>query len=289
MGNHQHIENSGNSLKERVLKVSAAFSVPAGITRIEAWQTLERRIADVVPHGNEISFDFTFYLKIAASLLFMALAAFTVYNFQQVELLTAKGEHQIITLPDHSTVMLNAGSALQYNALLFAFTRKVNFNGEAFFTIQKGSKFQVVSQHGVVKVLGTQFNVISRKAIYEVACVEGKVRVSNSANTSGVILTAGLQTALSHKNLKEPTLFKSELMAWKNGEFYFENAVLQEVLNTLEIQYDITIHFDGATARSYTGYFTNNNLEESLKLICLPLELEYKILNKKEVKITTKK
>jgi len=282
------MENSSNPLKERVLKVSAAFSVPIGITRTEAWQALQGRIAAVVPSENEIKFDFTFYLKIAASLCVIALAAFSVYNLQHVQLLTAKGEHQLITLPDHSTVMLNAGSALQYNALLFVFTRKVNFTGEAFFTVQKGSRFEVVSQQGVVEVLGTQFNVKSRKAIYEVACAEGKVKVSNTANNSSVILTPGLHTMLFHKNLKQPALFKSEVTAWKNGEFYFENASLQEVLNTLELQYDITIRFDGPATRSYTGYFTNNNLEESLKLVCLPLRLEYEILNNKEVRISTK-
>ncbi len=289
MGNYQDIENRGGTLKDKILKVSAVFSVPSKITTVQAWQTLERRVLTSVPQGNEIKFDFTFYLKIAASLCILALAAFTIYNFQHIELLTAKGEHQLITLPDHSTVMLNAGSSLQYNALLFAFTRKVNINGEGFFTIKKGSKFQVTSQHGVVEVLGTQFNILSRKAIYQVACTEGKVRVSNSDNISNVILTAGLQTALSNKNLNQPSPVKSDVTAWKQGEFYFENTSLEEVLNTLELQYNITIHINGSTARSYTGYFTNNNLEESLKLVCLPLELNYEILNNNEVKISTQK
>ena len=289
MGNQQHIENSDHTLKNKILKVSAAFLIPASITRDEAWQTFEKNIALAIPNGKQIKFDLTFYLKIAASLLVIALAAFTLYNFQHVQLITGRGEHQLITLPDHSTVMLNAGSTLKYNALLFAFTRKVNFSGEGFFIVQKGSKFEVISQQGVVDVLGTQFNILSRKATYQVACVEGKVRVNKSDNISTVILTAGLQTASSSKNLTQPSPFKSEVTAWKQGQFYFENARLEEVLNTLELQYNITIDMDGSTVRSYTGYFTNKNLEESLKLVCLPLQLKYEILNNREVKISTQK
>lgn len=286
MGNQKHTYDSqGNSPKERVLLVSSGFSVPSSITRLEAWYAVEKKIAALIPGGKEIKFDFRFYIKIAASICIIALAAYTFYGFQHVHVLTGRGEHQLITLPDHSTVLLNAGSALQYNKFLFAFTRIVYFNGEGFFTVQKGSRFKVVSHPGKVEVLGTQFNLVSRKATYDVACVEGKVKVTNSASTSGVILTAGLNTTLMNKILAQPKIFKSTLTAWKNGEFYFDNSPLNDVLATLELQYNIKVHFDGSADRSYSGYFTNNNLEESLKLVCLPLGLKYEFLNTNEVKL----
>lgn len=241
-----------------------------------------------MPGRKEIRVDFSLYLKIAASLCIIALAALTLYNLQDVNVLTGRGEHQLITLPDQSTVLLNAGSTLQYNTFLFAFTRKLHFTGEGLFSVVKGSRFKVVSPQGAVEVLGTQFNILSRKNTYEVACLEGKVKVTNLTNTSRVILTSGLNTALMNKNLKQPEAFKSEITAWQNGEFYFENSPLSEVLTTLELQYDIKIHFDGPSARSYTGYFTANNLEESLKLVCLPLDLDYEVLNNKEIKISNK-
>jgi transmembrane sensor len=289
MGNHEQIESSGNSLRQRVLRVSATFVVPSGISRIEAWSLLEKKIIAVMPGRKEIKVDFSLYLKIAASLCIIALAALTAYNFQDVHVLTARGEHQLITLPDQSTVLLNAGSTLHYNSFLFAFTRKLHFTGEGFFSVVKGGRFKVISPQGAVEVLGTQFNILSRKNTYEVACLEGKVKVTNLTNTSRVILTSGLNTALLNKKLKQPAAFKSEITAWRNGEFYFENSPLNEVLITLELQYDIRIHFDGPTSRSYTGYFTASNLDEALKLVCLPLDLEYDVLNKKEIKISTKK
>jgi transmembrane sensor len=289
MGNQEQIESIGNPLQERVLRVSATFVVPSGISRIDAWPMFEKKITCIMPGRKEIKVDFSLYLKIAASLFLFALAALTVYNFQDVHVLTGRGEHQFITLPDQSTVLLNAGSTLQYNSLLFAFTRKLRFTGEGFFSVVKGSRFKVVSPHGAVEVLGTQFNVLSRENTYQVACLEGKVKVANLTSTSRVILTAGLSTVLMNTKLKHPEAFKSEITAWRNGEFYFDNSPLNEVLTTLELQYDIRIHSDSLMPRSYTGYFTASNLEEALKLVCLPLDLEYEVLNKKEIKISNKK
>lgn len=289
MGNYKQIENGSNSLRERVLQVSAAFMVPSGISRIDAWPPLEKKITAAVPGRKEIKVDFSLYLKIAASLCIIALAVLTLHNLQEVHVLTGSGEHKLISLPDHSTVLLNAGSTLQYNTFLFAFTRKIHFTGEGIFSIVKGSRFRVFSQHGVVEVLGTKFNVRSRRNAYEVSCLEGKVKVTSLENTSPVILTAGLSTALENKKLKPAIAFKSEIIAWKNGEFYFDNSPLSEVLETLELQYDIRIHFDDSTTRSYSGYFTAMNLDEALKLVCLPLDLEYEVLSQKEVKISNKK
>jgi len=169
--------------------------------------------------------------------------------------------------------------------------RRVYFDGEGFFTVEKGNQFTVISKSGRIKVLGTQFNVMSRGNVYEVACLEGKVKVSNSRNSSEVLLTPGLQTLLSNDEVKQPYLLKAETISWKKGEFYFDNALLSDVLDTLSLQYNITVELDveNSSARRYTGYFTKYNLTESLELICLPLDLEYKIQNSSQVIISSKK
>jgi ferric-dicitrate binding protein FerR (iron transport regulator) len=228
------------------------------------------------------------YLKIAASLLFLVIAAATLYSLQDVSIHTAKGELKTIVLPDHSTVILNAGSFLHYNSIAFYFIRKVRFSGEGFFSVAKGSTFDVASINGSTQVLGTQFTILSREHRYEVSCIEGKVRVRNSDRTSTVILTANLQIRSIGKKFGTSKNFNPELItAWKQGEFYFENASLAEVLNTLELQYNVSISHRVDTARRYTGYFTNHNLEEALKLVCLPLRLNYKILQKDQIQIST--
>jgi transmembrane sensor len=265
--------------------------VPARISRELAWQKIEGRLANAAASGKQISVDLALFLKIAASFLTIALTAYLVYNQHHVDLITNSGERRLITLPDHSTVLLNACSSLHYNTLLFPMLRRVYFEGEGFFTVEKGNRFTVISKSGTVEVLGTQFNVMSRTNAYEVACLDGKVKVSNSRNSSEVLLTPGLQTSLSNDEMKQPYLLQAETISWKNDEFYFDNALLADVINTLSLQYNIKVELnvENLPARHYTGYFTKYNLAESLELICLPLGLEYKIQNSSQVTISSKK
>jgi len=171
---------------------------------------------------------------------------------------------------------------------MFYLVRNVAFHGEGFFTITKGDHFKVKTEVATVEVLGTQFNLMSADDKYEVACTEGKVRIStHQDNNSKVLLIGGQYTSLRNGQFDEPSKVKEEKVSWKNGEFYFENTSLPDVLKTLSVQYDISIHVEIAnpSARHYTGYFTTHNLKEALDLICVPLSLEYKILGPSDVMI----
>jgi len=289
MVNQEQNENSENStLKGRILDVSSQWMIPGKISKATAWQTLERRLDRITTVGKTITLDFRLFLRLAASLSLVALAAYFIFHQYDVEVFTKRGEHRLITLPDHSTVMLNATSSLQYNKLMFYLVRNVSFDGEGFFTITKGDHFKVVTEVATVEVLGTQFNLISTDEKYEVACTEGKVRIStNQKNNSKVLLNAGQYTSLLNGQFDEPSKVKEEKISWKNGEFYFENTSLSEVLKTVSAQYDIRIQIEieNPSARHYTGYFTTHNLKEALDLICVPLSLEYKILGPSDVMI----
>jgi ferric-dicitrate binding protein FerR (iron transport regulator) len=171
---------------------------------------------------------------------------------------------------------------LKYNSFLFSFSRKSTSPVRILLVGRK--RFEVVSQQNGEVLSTIQYTF--REGCLEVACAVEELSY-NLMNVS-VLLTAGLKTSLLNKKLGEPSTFQPTVTAWRNGEFYFDNSSLSQVLTTLELQYDVKIYFDGPTDRSYTGYFTANNLEESLKLVCLPLALEYQILSKKEIKLFSK-
>ena len=288
MVNQEKIGDSENSpLKRRILDVSFQWTIPGKISKSGAWQILEERLNGIATAGKTTTFDFTLLLRIAASLSLIALAAYFLYHQYDVEVFTKRGEHKLVTLPDHSTVMLNAASSLSYNSLMFSLTRNVAFEGEGFFTITKGNRFTAVSKPATIEVLGTQFNLMSTANKYEVACTEGKVKISNNEKDSKLILVAGQYTALHNAQFDALSQVKEEKISWKNGEFYFENTSLADVLKTLSLQYDISVQLEIAnpSARHYTGYFTNKNLKEALDLICVPLSLEYEIVGLSKVKI----
>lgn len=280
-------DQPNEEIERKILKTASLFRVRENLSQQEIWSRLESRITER-PAAKVIAFQFNTFLRVAASLLLFVLAGVAVHQSQEVSIQTSLAEHKTIILPDHSTAELNAGSSLAYNKLTWSLSRKVYFTGEGLFSVAKGDKFEVISPNGITQVLGTEFNLISRGPIYRVVCLEGKVLVSNINTSSGVILTPGLQTELQQNHLSSPHTFNKNITSWKTGEFYFENAPLTEVLNTLELQYNINIQAE-KNNRTYTGYFTNRNLEEALKLVCLPLQLNYDFADSTTIKISTKK
>lgn len=92
--------------------------------------------------------------------------------------------YESIDLPDGSFVLLNKNSSIGYEKSFDE--RKVTLNGEAFFSVEKGTNpFVVVTEHGDVQVLGTEFNVKSDKENLEVEVEEGHVQMkANNQRTS---------------------------------------------------------------------------------------------------------
>ncbi|MDT8415060.1 MAG: FecR domain-containing protein [Flavobacteriaceae bacterium] len=212
----------------------------------------------------------------------------TVYTFlpqgelKQYEV--AFAESQVITLPDASEVIVNSGSTISYSTKKWQSERQINLNGEAFFKVAKGKKFTVKTEKGDVSVLGTQFNVKQRAGIFQVSCYEGRVEVQAGSNK--VVLTAGEFVQMQNGQLHKQSI-SVENPSWINGESAFENETLQEVIAELERQYDIKVYLDKDVNlyETFTGGFTNNQLEEALKTICLPLQLQYTIENSERVRI----
>jgi ferric-dicitrate binding protein FerR (iron transport regulator) len=191
------------------------------------------------------------------------------------------GDHQIVTLPDASTAQLNAGSSLSY-CDDWSDERTVELNGQAFFEVIKGSKFQVVTSSGVVEVLGTSFDVFSRGTDFRVACRTGKVRVS--AGKQSVEIAPGFTAVMENDRLLVGEFDLSEA-DWRNGEFIYEEADLMEVFEELRRQFNVQLQAPSAEGRKYTGRFSNKNLDEALQLVCLPMGLKYTITNNQVVVI----
>ena len=216
-------------------------------------------------------------LRIAAILLI----GFSVYYYTttlDTHFNTDIAQRVHIDLPDLSTVALNASSELTFNKKDWKSSREVHLNGEAFFRVAKGSTFDVKTDQGVVRVLGTEFNVKQRTNYFEVTCYEGVVAVLY--NDKKIKLLSGQRFALidgkTIVNEKETTLEPS----WLVNESSFTSRPLKLVLNELERQYDITI--DRSTIDDtvvFSGSFTHNDLDLALQSITLPLGLRYSINN----------
>ena len=82
-----------------------------------------------------------------------------------------------------------------------------------------------------------------------------------------------------------PFDFKTKSIAgWKSGEYYFEKQPLTEVFEEFERQFNVRLKINAnINDRIYSGYFNKVDKVEALELICLPMNLQFKIQNNNSV------
>ncbi len=182
---------------------------------------------------------------------------------------TPRGRVFHITLPDGSDVWLNAASSLRYPTSFESVDRTVELSGEAYFNIspQAEKPFRVKAAGQEITVLGTGFNVRAYNDDAQTATtlLHGKVAVN------GAVLQPG-QQARTQKDgpVKISRTDTSQVMAWKNGMFNFENVGIDEVMKQLERWYDIDVVYEnGIPAMQFGG-----KIERSLSLMHITRILE---------------
>jgi len=276
--------NQSNNSDRRILESSARLSVPTSTSKEVAWRNLEQSMERAAGGGKVIYF--TAFWKVAASISLLILTSFLVYQWQRVSIYVPRAEQKLVYFPDGSSVRMNADSKLSYNQLFWSDNRQVSFSGEGIFDVEKGTPFSIKSPNGFVLVKGTKFNVFDREGNFKVACISGKVEVLSKEGNESIQLTKGYGTLNGQKATKQD--LKKEL-SWTVGEFYFESTPVSLVLATLEVQYDVTIDYRSIDQnRIYTGYFNNLDLDEALKLVCIPLQLNYEILDENRIRVFKK-
>ncbi|MCS3801016.1 FecR family protein [Niastella sp. OAS944] len=177
-----------------------------------------------------------------------------IYN----TLTVPKGGQYLLVLKDGTKAWLNSGSSIRYPTAFDSDGRNVEISGEIYFEVAQIVKnsqskakipFNVKVRDLKVQVLGTHFNInaYDDETDIKITLLEGKVNVSTSVNSDGKILKPGEQ-AIS--KMGQVAIYKEadleEVMAWKNGKFYFNNTPLSAVLRQVARWYNIEIVYEGA-------------------------------------------
>lgn len=196
------------------------------------------------------------------------------FNADEAIMLTAitpRGGQYQFTLSDGTKVWLNADSKLEFPSdFKNARKRIVKLIGEAYFEVNKLSNsdgrvpFIVETDKQAVEVLGTKFNINSYtdEVGVKTTLVEGSVRVSSAQQPKNqAILQPNEQAFLMDG---EPISVKNvdieDAIAWKNGDFIFDNDDLESIMRKIARWYDVEVyypetprknlHFGGVVSRS---------------------------------------
>ena len=254
-----------------------SFNIDANFKAISSQIKLKDKVIRLKPMAT--------FLKIAAVIAVL----FTVYlfiNSLDTTIETKIAEKQYFLLPDDSKVVLNANSTINYNKKDWKKSRELTLNGEAYFNVSKGKKFLVITQLGIVNVLGTQFNVLARDDNFYIKCYEGLVSVS--FNDTLIKLSAGKKLKIENGVLIKHFKNNTSSPGWIANESSFDNTTLAIVLKEFERQYPIKITTENINVnKRFSGSFTHNNLNLALKSVCDPLNLSFTI-NGEDVTIYAK-
>lgn len=191
------------------------------------------------------------------------------------ETIALNGEIKLITLPDGTTICLNAGSRLRYPDKFKQNTREVNLTGEAFFKVAHDSSKPFIIYSGKIKttVLGTSFNVkaYNEDKSVKITVVSGKVGVVPTISKKpAVLLTSNMQMVYNKTSqtvLTEKIDDASSVISWQQGKLQYHNTPLFDVLADVQRKYNVEIRAD-KNLLNCTLYadFNNMPLEKVLKL-----------------------
>lgn len=185
------------------------------------------------------------------------------------------GQRAQLTLHDGTQVWLNAQSTLTYPARFSRNRREVSVVGEAYFDVVENREkpFIVTTQQLTMEVLGTEFNVFSYPdaGYTQTALVEGSLKVSETGKKSQpVLLSPNQQVTYSDNKIRLEKLSNPEYLLWRDGIYAFENERLIDIIEKLELYYDITIKVEDPEIFNvrYTGKFRQRDgIDEILHIL----------------------
>ena len=196
-------------------------------------------------------------------------------NVKRHEIYASKGEKLLVVLPDGTKVFLNSDSKLSYPDRFYGRLREVGLEGEGYFQVTKDTRhpFIVRTYDMMVKVTGTKFNIKAYPENKDVVTTldEGHVLVGKSGKEHTLRSMKPNQQAIYARRTASCSIrnvsSNNGSSDWKNNRLSFFNTPMDEVLLTLERNFNVTfiIKKNAAKKYSYTFNCSSNDIKEVIE------------------------
>ena len=197
-----------------------------------------------------------------------------------------KGSKPIrLVLEDGSLVWLNAASSITYPTAFVGPERKVSITGEAYFEVSENKDMPFFVEHKqlLIKVLGTHFNVntYENEASNKVTLLSGLVDVGNGKIKRQ--LMPGQQASISKTQFfVNENVDTDEVLAWKNGQFYFGGSDIRSIMKQIERYYDVEVEYRDQIPYQFVAKISRDvNVSAFLEKLELTNLIHFKIEGKK--------
>lgn len=192
-------------------------------------------------------------------------------NFSDIVVEAPLGSKTKLTLPDGSTVWLNAGSKMVYSQGFGVSDRRLAFQGEGYFEVEKNDEMPfLVQTHDVnVTVVGTKFNFRNypedEEAVVEL--LEGKVALENQLKEEAVRYLPPNKKMVLHKATGEMDITSAkvkEAILWTENILLFDEDLLPDIVRELERSYHVQIEIENEDLKQTRFYGQFNQLEQNI-------------------------
>ena len=192
-------------------------------------------------------------------------------NFSDIVVEAPLGSKTKLTLPDGSTVWLNAGSKMVYSQGFGVSDRRLAFQGEGYFEVEKNDEMPfLVQTHDVnVTVVGTKFNFRNypedEEAVVEL--LEGKVALENQLKEEAVRYLSPNEKMVLHKATGEMDITSTkvkEATLWTENILLFDEDLLPDIVRELERSYHVQIEIENEDLKQTRFYGQFNQLEQNI-------------------------
>ena len=255
-------------------KLVASTRSPHGqFTAEKSWPLLQKRIQG----------GFGWYLwyhRVAslAAVILLCLAGWGIYEYvipPREQTYAAYAEVRTILLPDSTEVTLNRYSTLTCPVRFKGKNRNVSLSGEAYFEVRKDVRhpFIVQADEVEVKVLGTHFNLEAYPDDPEIktTLLEGAVAVTSPG---GVARLSPNEAAVYSRSVRRLSTIRTKKtnpeIAWRQGDFVFDNEPLREIARKLSHAFDTPIIIQDDSLADYrirARFSSHETLDEILSLL----------------------
>jgi len=205
------------------------------------------------------------------------------------EISTGAGEKASIQLGDGTEVELSAETELSFPESFRNNSREVTLSGQAFFDVipDKNRPFIINTQNGVIRVLGTSFDVRSYRDenIVDVMVTEGVVEISHKeVPQNKLIINRGYKgsISLSDNSLSVEWVDDHEqYTGWVDGRLIFKEQQLSKVFRQIERWYDVDITVAEGSSdlleKQFSANLKTRSVNEVMSVIEVAMDVSYTI------------
>lgn len=148
-----------------------------------------------------------------------------------------------LVLADGTKVWLNAESSLTFPTAFRGKDRVVKLVGQAYFEVvhNAAQPFKVETGSQTIEDIGTSFDVMAYadEPVKRTTLITGSIRLTDQGRTA--LLKPGQAALVGPDHIKVTAADTDDALAWKNGQFMFDNEDLGPAMRKIARWYDVDI------------------------------------------------